>query len=132
MQKIEEAKADVTADTVKELAIDMISCSGASNTGCYADRVSRILTESGQTGMICLPKIAINDRKLIDKLKATQRTTVVIDGCPLNCAQKILLDHGITKFKHINTTDFGITKGKTPLMETKINEMIAYIKKLEK
>jgi uncharacterized metal-binding protein len=116
----------------KKLNITMVSCSGASNTGCYADRVSRILTESGQTDMICLPKIAINDKKLIEKCKNTTATIVVIDGCPLNCAKKILEDHGITNFVHINTTDFGIQKGKTPLMDDKINEMITYIKSLDK
>ncbi len=131
---MKEAASNALKETEKAqaLTMDMISCSGASNTGCYADRVSRILTESGQTGMICLPKVAINDRKLIDKLKTTDRTIVVIDGCPLNCAQKILIEHGITRFEHINTTDFGITKGKTPLMDRKINEMIDHIKKLEK
>ncbi len=132
MNASEEVKTNHVVDEAHKLTIDMISCSGASNTGCYADRVSRILTESGQTGMICLPKIAINDRKLIDKLKKTERTLVVIDGCPLNCVQKILLEHDITKFIHINTTDFGISKGKTLLMDKKINEMIDYIKKLEK
>lgn len=114
----------------KKLNITMVSCSGASNTGCYADRVSRMLTESGQTDMICLPKIAINDVKLIEKCKKCTNKIVIIDGCPLNCAKKILEDHGISNFIHINTTDFGITKGKTPLTDDKLNEMINHIKSL--
>ena len=74
--------------------------------------------------MICLPKVAINNKKVIEECKNSTRIIVVIDGCPLNCAEKILKDHGIHNFVHINTTDFGITKGKTPLMDSKINEMI--------
>ncbi len=113
-----------------ELDITMVSCSGASNTGCYADRVSRILTESGQTDMICLPKIAINDQKLIEKCKNSKDKIVVIDGCPLNCAKKILEEHGITNFIHINVTEFGIIKGKTPLEEERLNGVVNYIKSL--
>jgi len=51
----------------------LVSCSGASNTGCYADRVTRILAESGRANMICLPKIAINDTKLIEEAKNTTK-----------------------------------------------------------
>ena len=114
--------------TTQDLNMMIISCSGASNTGCYADRVARILAESGQANMICLPKIAINDEKLIENVKTTSKKVVVIDGCPINCAEKILNEKGITNFTHINTTDFGITKGKTPLTDEKIDEIINHIK----
>lgn len=106
----------------------IISCSGASNTGCYADRVARILAESGQADMICLPKIAINDIKLIEDVNTTNKKVVVIDGCPINCPEKILKDKGIENFIYINTTNFGIKKGKTPITEDKLNEIIDYIK----
>jgi len=112
----------------QNLSTMLVSCSGASNTGCYADRVARILAESGQANMICLPKIAINDEKLIENVKNTSKKVVVIDGCPINCAEKILNEKGITNFTHINTTDFGITKGKTPITEEKTNEIINHIK----
>ena len=116
--------------TTQDLNMMIVSCSGASNTGCYADRVARILAESGQANMICLPKVAINDEKLIEKVKNTSKKVVVIDGCPINCAEKILNEKGITNFTHINTTDFGITKGKTPLTDEKINEIINHIKSI--
>lgn len=114
----------------QNLNMMIISCSGASNTGCYADRVARILAESGQAEMICLPKIAINDEKLIEKVKSTSKKVVVIDGCPINCAEQILNEKGIDNFTHINTTDFDIIKGKTPITDEKINEVIEYIKNL--
>ena len=114
----------------QKLNIMIVSCSGASNTGCYADRVARILAESGQANMICLPKVAINDEKLIENVKNTSKKVVVIDGCPINCAEKILNEKGITNFTHINTTDFGITKGKTPLTDEKINKIINHIKSI--
>lgn len=117
--------------STQDLNMMIVSCSGASNTGCYADRVARILAESGQANMICLPKVAINDMKLIENVKNTTQRVVVIDGCPINCAEKILKEKGITNFMHINTTDFGIIKGKTPITEAKINEIINHLKNLE-
>lgn len=117
--------------STQDLNMMIVSCSGASNTGCYADRVARILAESGQANMICLPKVAINDMKLIENVKNTTQRVVVIDGCPINCAEKILKEKGITNFTHINTTDFGIIKGKTPITDDKINEIINHLKNLK-
>ena len=105
----------------------LVSCSGASNTGCYANKVARILAESGRANMICLPKIAINDTKFIDEVKNTSKKVVVIDGCPINCAEKIMKDHGIENFIHLNTTDFGIIKGKTPITDENISKIIKHI-----
>ena len=34
----------------------IVSCSGASNTGKYADEVARMLSASGDATMICLAK----------------------------------------------------------------------------
>ena len=114
--------------STQDLNMMLVSCSGASNTGCYADKVARMLDESGQAHMICLPKVAINNKKVIEELKSTDKKVVVIDGCPLNCAEKILHEKGIENFTHINTTNFGITKGKTPITEEKLNEIINHIK----
>lgn len=49
----------------------IVSCSEASNTGYYANMVARILAESGQLNLICLPKVAIKDEKLFKNLKNT-------------------------------------------------------------
>ena len=38
-----------------------------------------------------------------------------MDGCPINCVDKIMKTQGFEDYIHINTTNFGITKGKTPL-----------------
>lgn len=108
----------------------IVSCSGASNTGCYADRVARMLAESGRADMICLPKVAINDENLINKLKNASQKVVVIDGCPINCAQKILNEKGVTNFEHINTTDFGIIKGKTPITDENLSKIINHIENI--
>ncbi|MCX6334935.1 MAG: putative zinc-binding protein [Bacteroidia bacterium] len=109
----------------------IVSCSGASNTGEYADKVARKLDETGNANMVCLAKVAINDQTLINKLNSqTDKKVVVLDGCPVNCALKILGKEGITNFIHIDTTDLGIIKGKTPVTDEKINEIVEHIKKI--
>ena len=107
----------------------IVSCSGASNTGKFADEVARMLSASGEANMICLAKVAIHDQPLIRKTKEQNSKIVVLDGCPFNCAEKILGDEGINNIIHINTTDFGIVKGKTPFSVEKANEIVEHIKK---
>lgn len=64
------------------------------------------------------------------KVKAQQTKIIVLDGCPINCAEKILGKEGITDITHINTTDFDIVKGKTPFTKEKANEIVEHIKNL--
>ena len=68
----------------------IVSCSGASNTGKFADEVARMLSAGGDASMICLAKVAISDQPLIQKVKEQKTKIVVLDGCPINCAEKLL------------------------------------------
>ena len=68
----------------------------------------------------------------IKKVKAQNTKIVVLDGWPINCAEKILGREGITDIVHINTTGFGIVKGKTSFSIEKANEIAEYIKKTTK
>lgn len=108
--------------------IQIVSCSGASNTGKFADEIARRLTASGDASMICLAKVAIGDQPLINQIKSNNSKIIVLDGCPFNCAEVILGREGITNVVHLNTTDFGIIKGKTPFSQEKAAEIIEYIK----
>lgn len=110
----------------------IVSCSGASNTGLYADEVARQLNNDKEASMICLAKIAIGDKALINKVKSQQTKIVVLDGCAFNCAEKILANAGITEIIHVNTTDFDIVKGKTPFSEEKAKEIANHIIKITK
>ncbi|HPI39070.1 MAG TPA: putative zinc-binding protein [Ignavibacteriaceae bacterium] len=110
----------------------VVACSGASNTGAYSDRVARKLMKDGNAKMLCLARFAVDD-KFVEQTKneiTNYEEILVIDGCPINCAEKIIEKLELTNYKHINITNFGIEKGKTPLMEEKINELVDYIMKL--
>lgn len=103
----------------------ILACSGASNTGAYTDRVARKLMAAGSAKMLCLTRFAI-DPGFAEKSKAelsNGQRIVVLDGCPIDCARKILSENGIAHFKHSHSTDFGIVKGQTPVTEEKVTEI---------
>jgi len=87
---------------------------------------------NGKAKMLCLarfaiePKFAEQSKKDLQQLGETGEL-IIIDGCPINCAEAIIRESGFTRYRHINTTDFGITKGKTPVTEEKIDEIIKAI-----
>jgi uncharacterized metal-binding protein len=105
--------------------IGIVACSGASNTGHYSDLVARKLVQSGKAKMLCLARFSI-DEQFAEKSKQEYTRIIVLDGCPINCAKEILKQRGITNYKHINTTDFEIVKGKTPVTEQKVDEIVEY------
>lgn len=106
--------------------IKVVACSGASNTGAYTDLTARKLMKKGEASMLCLTRFSI-DEKFADTLKAKNENITVLDGCDINCGEKILRKAGIQNLKHIIITDFGIEKGKTQVTDEKVNEIIESI-----
>jgi len=107
--------------------IGIVACSGASNTGSYSDLVARKLMKDGAAKMLCLARFSV-DEKFAEKSKEEYSKIIILDGCPINCAELTLKNRGIDNYLHINTTDFNIVKGKTPVTEEKINEIVDFIK----
>jgi uncharacterized metal-binding protein len=109
--------------------IQIVSCSGASNTGKFSDEVARRMMSNNEAKMLCLARFAI-DKQFAENSKSEIQKLFVLDGCPINCAEKIMRENGIENFIHLNTTDFDIIKGKTPFSNEKTLEIIDHIKKL--
>lgn len=109
--------------------IVVLACSGASNTGAYSDKAARKLMASGKGKMLCLARFAV-DPKFAETSKQELAALgdggelVIIDGCPINCAEKIMKASGFLAYRHLNTTDFGIVKGQTPVTEDKIDDIV--------
>ena len=106
--------------------ITIVSCSGASNTGKYSDEVARKLMQSGSYKMLCLARFSV-DKGFAEKSRNEISKLIVIDGCPINCAELTVKNSGIADYIHVNTTDFDIIKGKTPVTDEKINEIVDHI-----
>ena len=62
-------------------------------------------------GIFCLGGLATEAKMVIDKTSAAERI-ITVDGCPLNCARKIVEKAGFTPDQIINLVqDCGIKKG---------------------
>ena len=69
--------------------------------------------EPGKAGIFCLGGLPTQSQSVLDKTRAAQRI-ITVDGCPLNCARKIVEQAGFTPYKTINLVeDCGIKKGPT-------------------
>jgi uncharacterized metal-binding protein len=100
-----------------------VSCSGASNAGEFADKITRLLDSNGELNMNCLSKIAIGDGAIIEKYKAAGGNAIAIDGCSIHCAKKILEAAGVSSFTHVTITDLGIKKGVCPVTQEDVERI---------
>jgi uncharacterized metal-binding protein len=112
------------------IRFQIVSCSGASNTGKFADETARMLMSEGNAKMLCLARFSI-DKEFAKSTKEEITDLVVLDGCSIDCAKKTMNENGIEKFLHLHTTDFGIIKGQTPFSKEKTKEIAEYIKNLK-
>ena len=97
----------------------VLSCSGGSNVGQISNEVARKLTVDNKAVMFCLAGIGGDVEPLIERTKEAQRV-LVIDGCPVACAQKTLERHGIDH-EWLELTAIGIEK--TPNLELDASEV---------
>lgn len=90
------------------------SCSGiGSNVGQLANAAACQLAREGYGGGSCLAGVGGGIEKLIGTGKSADER-VVIDGCPIACAKKIMDDKGLAIDRYILITNLGITKTPGP------------------
>ena len=65
----------------------------------------------GEAGIFCLGGLATEAQMVLDKTRAVRRI-ITVDGCPLNCARKIVERAGFTPDQTANLVqDCGLKKG---------------------
>lgn len=99
------------------------SCSGAADVGEIADRTARRLNLSGDAKMSCLAGIGGRVSGLLASAAAAP-ALLAIDGCPQDCARKVLEAAGFPAIKHVRVTDLGLAKGKSPASATAIDTVV--------
>jgi uncharacterized metal-binding protein len=106
------------------------SCSGiGSNVGQLANAVASRLTLEGYGGGSCLAGVGGGVEKLVGMGKNADER-VVIDGCPVGCARKIMNDKGLAIDKYVLITDLGITKTPGPIFrQSDVQTVIDAIRK---
>jgi uncharacterized metal-binding protein len=105
------------------------SCSGiGSNVGQLANAAACRLTREGYGGGSCLAGVGGGIEKLIGMGKAADER-IVIDGCPVACAKKIMDDKGLAIDRYVLITDLGITKTPGPAFsETDVQTVVNAVK----
>jgi uncharacterized metal-binding protein len=100
----------------------IFSCSGSADVGEISDRAARKLTKDGVGKMYCLAGVGSHINSFLMNASAAGKI-LVIDGCPVDCARKLIEHAGFTEVKHIRVTDIGMEKGKSPATDERINEV---------
>lgn len=116
---MEENKLNCSCSDKVERAV--LSCSGASDLGEITDLLARKLKQNNVRNMKCLAMVACDNKPLIENLKLAN--ILVIDGCPIDCAKKILENANIKEYRHIRLTDYGLKKGQTPANEENVSKV---------
>ncbi len=99
------------------------SCSGAADVGEIADRAARRLNLSGDAKMSCLAGIGGRVSGLMASTAAAP-ALLAIDGCPQDCARKVLETAGFPAIKHVRVTDLGLAKGKSPADAAAVDRVV--------
>ncbi len=97
----------------------LFSCSGAADVGQISDLAARELAREKVGNMSCLASLAAGS----EGLKAAcglAEAVVVIDGCGVDCARRIVEKEGIEGALCLRVTDLGLAKGKSPVDEAKV------------
>jgi uncharacterized metal-binding protein len=94
----------------EEKTRNIYSCSGiGSNVGQLANAAACRLAREGYGSGSCLAGVGGGIEKLVNVGKSADER-IVIDGCPVGCAKKIMDDKGLSVDRYVLITDLGITK----------------------
>lgn len=84
-------------------------CAGACNVGQMANDLAKTLSNDGVGKMACIAAVGAGGLMAINAAKQT-KIILVLDGCPVGCAKKILEKNGVTTTTQIVMTDTGMKK----------------------
>lgn len=85
------------------------SCSGASSAAQMANFIAVKLDRMHAAEMSCIAGLGGDVRPLI-RTALSGRPILVIDGCPLQCAARVLWRHGLRPDFHYDLSDLGVPK----------------------
>ncbi len=85
------------------------SCSGCSSAAQMANDLAVRLDRERRAEMSCIAGVGGDVPPLVNTA-TDDRPTLVIDGCPLECARKCLAQHDVTPDRHVNLAEQGVPK----------------------
>lgn len=105
----------------------IFACSGCSDVGEIADKVSRLINKRGLAKMSCLAGVGAGLSGFVESAKGACGN-VTIDGCGVACSKKTLENIGITPRSFV-LTEMGLEKGKTSSDESTVETVMNNILK---
>ncbi len=100
-----------------------------SNVGQLANAAACRLASEGYGGGSCLAGVGGGIEKLTSVGKSADER-IVIDGCPVACAKKIMDDKGLTIDHYVMITELGIVKTPGPIFnENDVQTVITAVRK---
>ncbi len=91
-------------------------CSGASNVGVLSFQAAIRLAQEGFVAFSCIAGIGSKNIPMIRAAKSAGER-VLIDGCPIGCARKIIDANLIPVDRYVIVTELGIDKTHGPDIE---------------
>jgi uncharacterized metal-binding protein len=104
-------------------------CSGASNVGMLSYQASIWLAQEGFGIFSCIAGIGSHNLPMIRAAKSAGER-VVIDGCPIGCARKIMDANMIPVDRYLIITEMGI--GKTHDFDSDDNSLEAVVAEVKR
>jgi len=90
----------------------VLACSGASNVGQMTNEAAKRLDMGGKAKFYCLAGVGAGLSGFVVSARDANRL-LVLDGCRIACARKVLEKAGISRFDHIIVTEQGVKKSKS-------------------
>ncbi|SEN25139.1 Uncharacterized protein, contains metal-binding DGC domain [Pseudomonas sp. ok272] len=85
------------------------SCSGCSNVAQLANNLAVRLDRSGVAEMSCIVGVGGHVTALVNKAHSGRRI-FALDGCPLQCVENCLKQHGLHADVHLILSNYGLRK----------------------
>ena len=104
-----------------------LACAGGSNVGQISNQAAVELAREGRGKLFCLAGIGAHLDTMI--VAAKERKLVAIDGCPVQCAKKILDHASLHAALAVVVTDLGIEK--SPKLEVDFADCEKVVEKIK-
>lgn len=99
--------------------VKIVACSGASNVGQISNQAALELSKEKVGGFFCLAGIGAHIKGMVKSGKEAD-LIVAIDGCPVQCAAKILQHAEIEPAIQVIVTELGIEKSHEIAFDEKV------------
>ncbi|MNZ64780.1 DGC domain protein [compost metagenome] len=85
------------------------ACSGCSNVAQLANTLAVRLDRQGLAEMSCIAGVGGHVSALVNKARSAHRI-LALDGCPLQCVENCLKQHGLHADVHLILSHYGLRK----------------------